>query len=167
MPFTPIHMGPGIAIKAIAQGSFSLMIFGWTQIVMDVQPLIAIITGHGKLHGFTHTYVGAALVAAVAALSGKRLSEWSLGVIHGKRGTLIPISWPVTIISAIIGAASHVVLDSIMHADMEPLFPFSAANDLLGTLSIAELHRLCFYAGIAGGAGYFAVQWVVGRSAES
>jgi hypothetical protein len=44
MPFTPIHMGPGILIKAILQGSFSLMVFGWTQIVMDIQPLIVILS---------------------------------------------------------------------------------------------------------------------------
>jgi hypothetical protein len=40
MPFTPYHMGPGILIKALLQGSFSLMVFGWAQIVMDIQPLI-------------------------------------------------------------------------------------------------------------------------------
>ena len=40
MPFTPLHMGPGIAVKAVLQGSFSLMVFGWAQIVMDIQPLV-------------------------------------------------------------------------------------------------------------------------------
>jgi len=45
MPFTPFHLGPGIAIKAVMQGSFSLMVFGWAQIVMDVQPLVVMITG--------------------------------------------------------------------------------------------------------------------------
>lgn len=44
MPFTPIHMGPGILIKSLLQGSFSLMVFGWTQIVMDIQPLIVLIS---------------------------------------------------------------------------------------------------------------------------
>jgi hypothetical protein len=68
MPFTPIHMGPGILIKSLLQGSFSLMVFGWTQIVMDIQPLIVLISGEGHLHGFTHTYVGAILIAIFAAL---------------------------------------------------------------------------------------------------
>ncbi len=40
MPFTPIHMGSGILIKLMLQGSFSLMVFGWTQIVMDIQPKV-------------------------------------------------------------------------------------------------------------------------------
>jgi hypothetical protein len=81
MPFTPIHMGPGILIKAILQSSFSLMVFGRTQIVMDIQPLVVMITGEGHLHGFTHTYVGAVLIAIFAALTGKYLSELGLKLI--------------------------------------------------------------------------------------
>ena len=30
MPFTPLHMGPGLLVKALLQGSFSLMVFGIT-----------------------------------------------------------------------------------------------------------------------------------------
>ena len=78
MPFTPLHMGPGILIKSLLQGSFSLMVFGWTQIVMDIQPLLVIISGEGHMHGFTHTFVGATLIALFSALSGKYLSEWAL-----------------------------------------------------------------------------------------
>ena len=47
MPFTPFHMGPGIFIKALLQGSFSLMVFGWTQVIMDIQPLVVLISGEG------------------------------------------------------------------------------------------------------------------------
>ena len=71
MPFTPIHMGPGILIKSLLQGSFSLMVFGWTQIVMDIQTLIVLISGEGHLHGFTHTYVGVILIAIFFGANGK------------------------------------------------------------------------------------------------
>jgi len=54
------------------------MVFGWAQIVMDIQPLVVILTGEGHLHGFSHTYVGAALLAVVAAVTGKYLSEIGL-----------------------------------------------------------------------------------------
>ena len=81
MPFTPIHMGPGILLKGILQGSFSLMIFGWTQIVMDIQPLFVLISGEGHLHGFSHTYVGATLLAILSGLTGKYLSQIGLWVL--------------------------------------------------------------------------------------
>ncbi len=61
MPFTPLHMGPGLLIKAALQGSFSLMVFGWAQILMDLQPLFVMWSGAGRLHGFYHTYFGATL----------------------------------------------------------------------------------------------------------
>ena len=82
MPFTPIHMGPGIFLKGILQGSFSLMVFGWTQIVMDVQPLFVLISGEGHLHGFSHTYIGASLLAIFSGFTGKYLSQFGLWVLQ-------------------------------------------------------------------------------------
>ena len=121
MPFTPIHMGPGILIKAILQSSFSLMVFGWTQIVMDIQPLIVLISGEGHLHGFTHTYIGAILIAIFAALTGKYLSEFGLKTLRiSENENPISIVWWVVFLSAFIGSFSHVLLDSIMHSDVRP-----------------------------------------------
>jgi len=151
-------MGPGILIKSVLQGSFSLMVFGWAQIVMDIQPLFVMITGEGHLHGFTHTYLGALIIAAIAALSGKYLSEIGLFLLK------LPLSqrkvkWSIAIISALIGSASHVWLDSIMHSDLEPFYPWAKDNPMLGWLSISALHQWCLYSGLLGSVIYFAVQW--------
>lgn len=159
MPFTPVHMGPGILIKAILQSSFSLMVFGWTQIVMDLQPLIVIITGAGHLHGFTHTFVGAVLIAMIAALSGKYLSEFGLKLLKLGGPETIEIKWWVAFSSAFIGSFSHVFLDAIMHSDVQPFFPFSLNNDFLTLVSIDTLQRLCLYSGLLGAVLYFGLQW--------
>ena len=74
-------MGPGIFFKALLQGSFSLMVFGWTQVIMDIQPLVVLISGDGHLHGFTHTFIGATLLAVVSALTGKYAAEFGLRFI--------------------------------------------------------------------------------------
>jgi membrane-bound metal-dependent hydrolase YbcI (DUF457 family) len=163
MPFTPLHMGPGILIKALLQGSFSLMVFGWAQVMMDVQPLFAIVTGEGKLHGFTHTYFGATLIAVFSALSGKYLAQWGLYLLSDGRRARVDIPWPVVWVSAFIGTYSHVVLDSIMHADMQPLLPFSVSNGLLGWLSIPVLHKFCVYSGLLGAAVYFSLEQLRAR----
>ncbi|GHF92144.1 metal-dependent hydrolase [Thalassotalea marina] len=160
MPFTPFHMGPGILIKSLLKGSFSLMVFGWTQIVMDIQPLIVLITGEGHLHGFTHTYVGATLIAIFAALSGKYLSELGLKILRiTENGAPISISWWVVYLSAVIGSYSHVLLDSIMHADVEPFFPFMFDNQFLEIVSVSMLHKVCLYSGLIGAAIYFGIAW--------
>lgn len=160
MPFTPFHMGPGIAIKALLQGSFSLMVFGWAQIVMDIQPLIVIITGEGHLHGFTHTYIGATLLALFSTLIGKYLSQVGLYILGMNEHWKVKIRWWVAALSSFIGTYSHVFLDSIMHADIEPLSPFSGSNQLLGILSVSALHKLCIYSGVVGGIVFFGISWL-------
>ena len=161
MPFTPFHMGPGIFIKAVLQGSFSLMVFGWAQIVMDIQPLTVLITGNGHLHGFSHTYVGATLLAIFSGLSGKYLSEIGLRMLGiSKSDRPIRISWRVSFSSAFIGAYSHVVLDSVMHRDVEPYYPLSQENGLLGIITIPQLHQLCLYSALFGAIIYYSVHYV-------
>ena len=162
MPFTPFHMGPGILIKALLQGSFSLMVFGWAQIVMDIQPLIVLLTGEGHLHGFSHTYLGATLLAVFSALSGKYLSEFGLLILGiSKKSNPVKIAWWVVFISAFIGTFSHVILDSIMHSDVQPFYPISLQNNFLGLLSYDQIHKLCLYSGMLGAGIYFLIQFVV------
>jgi hypothetical protein len=119
-------MGPGLIVKAFMQGAFSLMVFGWSQILIDIQPLVVMLTGQGELHGFSHTYIGATLIALVSAISGKYLGELGLKIIREPQ--YIPINWAVAFISAFIGTYSHVFIDSIMHYAITPLAPFSKAS---------------------------------------
>ncbi|MCB1936511.1 MAG: metal-dependent hydrolase [Nitrosomonas sp.] len=151
MPFTPYHMGPGLLIKSVMQSSFSLVIYGWAQIVMDIQPLMVLLTGKGQLHGFSHTYLGATLLAIVAAFTGKYLIEAclkSLGTYNPFKATLF--TWRVVFFSAFLGTFTHVLLDSIMHADMKPFYPLAIENKLLGVLTIEQLHQFCGYSGVLG-----------------
>ncbi len=160
MPFTPFHMGIGIFIKAILQGSFSLMVFGWTQIVMDIQPLVVLLSGEGHLHGFSHTYIGATLLAIVSAFTGKYLSELGLLIIGiSKKANPIKITWLVVFISAFIGTFSHVLLDSFMHSDVQPFYPVSLENSFVGILSYDQIHKVCLYSGLIGAGIYYLVQF--------
>ncbi|WP_133470003.1 metal-dependent hydrolase [Paraglaciecola marina] len=164
MPFTPIHMGPGIFIKSLLRGSFSLMVFGWTQIVMDIQPLVVLLSGEGHLHGFSHTYIGATIIAILAGISGKYLSEFGLKVLRiSKYENPISIAWWVVFLSAFIGSFSHVLLDSIMHLDVEPFFPFTLDNQFLSLISVTMLHKVCLYSGLAGAAIFYSVSWRLKR----
>lgn len=156
-------MGPGLLIKALLQGSFSLMVFGWTQIVMDLQPLIAILTRQGKLHGFTHTYLGASLIAIFAAVTGRMLATWVLTRLQTAVNVGKDVRWWVALVSAFIGSFTHVILDSVMHRDMQPFFPLSPANDLLGIVSIETLHRFCLLSGVIGAVLFFAVDALLTR----
>ncbi len=149
MPFTPYHMGPGLFIKSILQGSFSLIVFGWAQFIMDLQPLFVMITGEGQLHGISHTFIGATVIALFSALTGKYLSEFLL-LAMGFSYKYNRVSWAVAVASAFIGTYSHVLLDSIMHADVQPFFPISLNNKFLELVPVDVLHNYCLLAGLVG-----------------
>lgn len=78
MPFAPIHLGPGAAFKAIGGRHFSFMVFGGTQVLMDIEPLIGMLRGWDVLHGYTHTLLGALVIGTLAGLIGRPISAWGL-----------------------------------------------------------------------------------------
>jgi len=168
MPITPFHMGPGLLIKSLLQGYFSLIIFAWAQILMDIQPLIVVLTGQGQLHGFSHTYIGATLIAIIAAYTGKWIYHWLVYFIENdftdyqKKLFDVPVKLTaaICISSAFIGTFSHVLLDSIMHADIQPFYPLDIENQILLIVSIEILHKLCVYTGLIGIMIFFCIRLV-------
>ena len=87
MPFTPFHLGPGLALKVAGGPRLSLAVFALSQVAMDVEPLVRIVRGDAVVHGFTHTYLGAVPIAIVAALVGRPLCSrllraWLLRPCH-------------------------------------------------------------------------------------
>src|SRR5262245_42739609 len=155
-------MGPAVALKAAAGSSFSLLIFGISQVAMDLQPLFYLLSGEGPKHGFSHTFLGGTLIALVSALIGRPLchlllDRWNPAPtdrfatwLRGPRR----ISWPVAVTTAFIGTYSHVLLDSLVHPDVQPFAPFSSSSPLLGAVSLGELELLCVGVGILGVLGF-------------
>jgi hypothetical protein len=166
MPLTPFHMGPGLLLKATLQRRFSLIVFGWSQVVIDLQPLLVLITGSGTLHGLSHTYLSATLIALFCGLTGGRIASWILSLVNreltpGQQavlGTNAQATMGVSLFSAALGSFSHVLLDSLMHSDMQPFYPVSDANQLLYSVSRHNIYSWCVYAGLLGMALYTIVR---------
>jgi hypothetical protein len=151
-------MGPGLALKALAGRHFSLMVFGFSQVAIDIEPLVRIIRGDAVLHGFTHTYLGATLIALISALVGRPVCQYLLRYWNPDPSspflnwlpTAKSIPWSAAIAGAFAGTYSHVLLDSIMHSDMQPIAPASDANALLHVISVDSLHLVCVISGVLG-----------------
>lgn len=168
MPFTPFHMGPGLAIKAVSGRHFSLMVFGFSQVAIDIEPLVRIIRGDAVLHGFTHTYLGATLIGLLSVAVGRPVCQFLLNYwtpdpnspfLNWLRGPKL-ISWPAAIAGTFVGTYSHVFLDSIMHSDMQPLAPLSEVNGLLHVISVEGLHLVCVASGVLGALLMFVVFFI-------
>ena len=158
MPFTPFHMGPGLLIKSVIREHFSLMVFGFSQVAIDIEVLFHMVRRDQTVHGFNHTYVGATLIAVISILIGRPvcqflLNRWIPSIdatfenwLKGPK----KISWAAAISGSLLGAYSHVFLDSIMHFDVRPLMPWSKDNAFLGFVSVQSLHIYCIVSGFLG-----------------
>ena len=157
MPFTPFHMGAALLVKPIAGKRFSVLVFGVSQVVIDLEPLVRIIRGDAELHGWTHTLAGAFALGVVAAFLARAPVNWWLGRLRAadvqhKLPPLLTgdVPWLVAFVSAWIGTGSHLLLDGLMHADMSPFAPLTSANPLLGMVSLDVLQVGCVLGGALG-----------------
>jgi Domain of unknown function (DUF4184) len=114
--------------------------------------------GDVVLHAFTHTYLGATLIAIASVAIGRPVCQFLLNFwapnpnssfLTWLRGPQA-ISWPAAIVGAFVGTYSHVFLDSIMHADIRPFAPWSDSNLLLHAISVKNLHLACVLSGVLG-----------------
>ena len=147
MPFTPFHLGPGALFKGVGGERFSFMVFGGSQVLIDLEPGYRMYVGDAVLHGPTHTLGGALLIGAIATVIGKPISEYALRLIRYPRPQ---VSWSAAATGAFVGTGSHILFDAIMHADMSPWLPLAGGNGLLGILDLATLHWVCIACGIVG-----------------
>lgn len=160
MPFTPFHLGPGAVFKWIGGRHFSFTLFGFSQVLIDVEPLIHMIRGDAILHGPTHTYLGALLLTPIAVVVGRPICNgllryWNYGLNSSSSWRIlpIPIPWKAAWIGALVGMLSHILLDSIMHMDMRPWMPLSISNFMFHIINVDNLHIFCTVSGIVALAG--------------
>ncbi|MFZ6780158.1 hypothetical protein ACO0LD_25275 [Undibacterium sp. Ji83W] len=155
MPVTPFHFGLGAALKAAAPARFSFLSFAAVNVFIDVESFYNLTHGRFPVHAFFHTYLGAPLMAGFTILLFL-LARWCArrfylpNFYRWQQLSLLQVS-----LGAILGALSHVVFDSIMHADIQPLHPFSDENALYEIIPLMYLHLLCVFLGVLGVIGVY------------
>ncbi|MFD1121796.1 hypothetical protein ACFQ2T_04725 [Methylophilus flavus] len=150
MPITPFHFGHGAAIHAIAPKHVSFLAFCTANVLIDIEPLYYMITGQYPLHRFFHTYIGATIITVITVLiffaALKLSSRITLpNPFHWQSLSPFPI-W----LGAATGSYSHIAFDSLMHADIAPLSPFSKTNVLYQLIPLGELHLFCLFSAFLG-----------------
>jgi membrane-bound metal-dependent hydrolase YbcI (DUF457 family) len=161
LPVTPFHFGPGALVAAASRSKVSFLAFAATNVLIDVESLYNMLTNQPRIHTFLHTYAGSTLAAAVVVLTflpcrsvARSLPAW---VVLRWRG----LSVRAVGLGSLVGAWSHVLLDSVMHSDITPLAPISNSNGLYRIVPLGTLHLFCVVAGIVG------VGWCMLRSRKS
>ena len=150
MPITPFHFGPGVLFHGVAPRKVSFIAFMAANCITDIESVYNILRGNFPLHRFLHTFVGAALVAALTVVLFMFMRRLARSIRLPNWFSWQQLTLPPVIVGALLGSYSHIVLDGIMHADMRPFAPWSDANPFLHAVSLGTLHWSCIILGIAG-----------------
>jgi hypothetical protein len=134
MPFTPYHVGPGLLTKGLCRQWFDLQVFVLCQVLIDLEVIWLIWQGSPRIHKLMHTYLGSLIPAVVSIAIIVVLYRWL-----GRK----KINYVVLLASGWWGAWSHVALDSLMHKDMQPFWPFTSVNPWLRSMSVEQIHMSC------------------------
>ncbi|HLO94259.1 MAG TPA: metal-dependent hydrolase [Burkholderiaceae bacterium] len=147
MPVTPFHFGLGAALHGAAPRQLSFLAFCAANVLIDVESVWNLLQGRDPVHAFFHSYLGATLVALLTAGLGWLWQRWRRRAGRAEQ----PRQARAVTVGALLGAWTHVMLDSVMHADIRPLAPFSEANGLYQWMPLPELHLLLVGLGVLGG----------------
>lgn len=148
MPFTPFHFGPAALLKALAPRHVSLTAFVASQVAIDIESGYHLLRGSWPVHRLAHTLSLATVIGGALGLVVWRFGRRVRVVASGRYPEEVRPG--PALIGGLLGGASHSLLDAIMHADVQPFWPFTLANPLLGAVDFAELHLLCAATGACG-----------------
>ncbi|HEY7734363.1 MAG TPA: metal-dependent hydrolase [Nitrososphaera sp.] len=122
-------------------------------VAIDAEPIYCLLN-NCQLHGILHSYVGAAafslaVVSVLIYVGRKHLQKLSLQLGHAQDYSLKSI-----ISGTLVGASSHVLLDSFMHFDVTPFWP-SPENPFLRIVDSGTNYLITIVGFVAGAGLYF------------
>ena len=158
MLITPFHLGPGTLIKAIIPSWFSLSAFTLAQLIIDSELGYYYFIQQEPYHRFLHSYVGASAVLIVCLILAKPLCQlwlkiWNKLIASSSHSRLYVnevIPYKSIIIASTLGVYSHIFLDSLITADLQPLYPWSTENALYGSTNLVLFHFALLVMGTVG-----------------
>ncbi len=117
MPFTPLHLAPGLAAKVAGGRHFSLTAYIIANFLIDVEPAFKFVTGSSEPLHTMHT-PEAGLVFAAAATLASVLPPFRNG-------------WIPSALGAGVGIVTHLFLDGLYHYDVAENLGFAEMSTIL------------------------------------
>jgi membrane-bound metal-dependent hydrolase YbcI (DUF457 family) len=161
MPLTPFHLGPGLLVGLLFLRYLDLPTFLVASVILDVEPaLVLFFSLDAPLHGFFHSFLGGTVAALLLT-----------AVMSPTRVVLSPLlsffkitqesSFPRILLASLSSIYLHILLDSVMHRDIQPFYPldvnpFLGRGNLLG-LNVTMMCIWCFLGGLL----VYAVKWLI------
>lgn len=126
-------------------------------VLVDIEVLYYLSRGNRRVHGFLHTYIGGFAMGLLAGF-GMYVGFWMMSrliAVDSRWRRSLAISRPRrdlfdSLFAGLIGGASHILLDSLMHRDMHPFWPIVEGNAVAGAVSTGALHVVLAATGFLG-----------------
>ncbi len=156
MPFTPLHLGPALFFGMVLLRYIDLPTFLVANVIVDIEPLVILTFGLHRtsslglpLHGLLHTFLGGTFVALLLALVMIRMRGYLEPLM--RLVSLEQVSSPRSVYAAALsGVYMHILLDSLLYADIRPFYP-SSYNPFLGGMAAAfGVWWFCIVTGLIG-----------------
>ncbi len=153
MPFTPFHFGPALLFGLLFFKRLHFPTFLIANVVVDLEPLLILLFGLGlPFHGFFHSFLGAAILALVLG-TVMLTSDKVTRKITAPLELVQRASAKSVFLASFAGVGMHILLDSVLYADIKPFFPLSANPFYWGSpLAFSAIYGFCifsFFLGIA------------------
>ena len=142
MPFTPFHFGPSATIAFPLRGKIDIPIFILANVAIDIEPLTVMILNLSyPLHGYAHSFLGGGLVGALWGIVAFKCKDILRGVMQFF-GLKYQTTIATAVISGILGAFSHVLIDAPIYTDIKPFYPL-IINPFYGLVSEKTMYLSC------------------------
>ncbi len=152
MPLTPFHLGPALLLGLVFFGYLDFPTFLLANVAVDFEPMIVMYWRlNYPLHGFFHSFIGGTLVALALAAVMSKIRRWFSPLLVSFRLEQ-KASFRSILLASLSGVYLHLLLDSLMHPDIRPFYPFDfnpfLNASLLAGLDVYIFCVWCFIGGI-------------------
>jgi len=143
MPLTPFHFGPSATVAIPLYNKIDVFVFVLANVVIDIEPLIVMTNKlHYPLHGYAHTLIGAIILGSVWGIIAWIFRAPIKTIVQDVFRFPFKPSKGKMILSGILGACFHVLLDSPLYSDIKPFYP-STYNPMFGLIGHSLMYILC------------------------
>lgn len=151
MPFTPFHLGPALGLGLPLRRYLHVPTFLMASVVVDVEPLLVLVLGlRYPLHGYLHTFLFASLTGLVLGYVMFSLDRFLHPVYRALRLVAEDSQTrKAFMVTGVLGAMFHVLLDSPLYGDIRPLYPFTK-NPFYNPGLSSGVYSFCVWTGVLG-----------------
>jgi membrane-bound metal-dependent hydrolase YbcI (DUF457 family) len=138
MPLTPFHIGPALLIGLLLLKWLDLPTFLIANVIVDIEPVMVIAFGlKCPLHGFFHSFIGGTIAAFLLTIFMRTVRP-CLSSLLSRFKIDQSFSLKSILSASLLGVYIHIILDSRMHHDIRPFYPFDF-NPFLDPGVLSEL----------------------------